>query len=180
MVLMEEIFEASTSTTLSVGDESIVEWLGDKISSLCGLRISQGETQKLSGIVRNRMAVLSLNDPMQYFQLVASQSMEGRAEWQELLAFFMNGETFFFRDNGQFTLLKEHILPALIHRRKSKRTLRILSAGCSTGEEAYSLAILVDQLLPERQNWAIDILGLDLNFRSIQHAQHGIYGPWAF
>lgn len=177
---MEEIQEGQTSKNTSFGVESIVAWLGARTSSFCGIRISQEETQKLSGIVRNRMTALSLKDPIQYFQLVESQSDEGVAEWEQLLALFMNGETFFFRDKGQFTLLKEHILPTLIHRRKAARSLRILSAGCSTGEEAYSLAILVDQLLPDRQNWEIDILGIDINFRSIQHAQQGIYGQWAF
>jgi chemotaxis protein methyltransferase CheR len=180
MVLMEEIQEGQTSMSLSLGDESIVGWMGDRLSSFCGLQISQEQTPKISGIVRKRMMVHSLLDPIQYFQLVESQSEEGVAEWEQLLALFMNGETFFFRDSGQFRLLKEHILPTLIHHRKAVRSLRILSAGCSTGEEAYSLAILVDQLLPDRQNWDIEILGMDINFRSIQHAKQGIYGQWAF
>jgi len=131
---MEEIQEGQTSKNISFGVESIVAWLGARTSSFFGIRISQEETQKLSGIVRNRMTALSLKDPIQYFQLVESQSEEGVAEWEQLLALFMNGETFFFRDKGQFTLLKEHILPTLSHRRKAARSLRILSAGCSTGE----------------------------------------------
>ncbi len=150
------------------------------MSSFCGIRISREQTQKLGEIVRTRMTALTLKDPMQYFQVVESQSEEGVEEWEQLLSFFMNGETFFFRDSGQITLLKEQILPTLIHRRKAVRSLRIWSAGCSTGEEAYSLAILVDQLLPDRQDWEIEILGTDINFQSIQHAQQGIYGQWAF
>ena len=180
MVLMEEIQEGQTSMSLSLGDESIVGWMGDRLSSFCGLQIFQEQTPTLRGIVRKRMMVHSLLDPIQYFQLVESQSEEGVAEWEQLLALFMNGETFFFRDSGQFRLLKEHILPTLIHHRKAVRSLRILSAGCSTGEETYSLAILVDQLLPDRQNWDIEILGMDINFQSIQHAKQGIYGQWAF
>ncbi len=158
----------------------MVGCLGSRISSYCGTQISEGETQKLNGIVRKRMAILSLHDPVHYFQLVESQSKEGKAEWEELLSLFMNGETFFFRDSGQIALLEEQILPTLIHRQKSARSLRILSAGCSTGEEAYSLAILVDQLLPHHQDWEVDILGIDINVRSIEHAQQGVYGPWAF
>ncbi len=180
MVLLEEIQEGQTSKNRSLGDDSIVLWLGARLSTFCGIQISQKETEKLSEIVRKRMTVHSLLDPIRYFQLVESQSDEGIAEWEQLLALFMNGETFFFRDSGQITLLKEHILPTLIQRRKAARSLRILSAGCSTGEEAYSLAILVDQLLPDRLNWNIDILGMDINVRSIQRAQQGIYGQWAF
>ena len=180
MVLLEEIQEVQASKNQSLGDESLAQWLGVRLSTLCGIEISQKETEKLSEIVRKRMMLHSLLDPIRYYQLVESQSDGGVAEWEELLALFMNGETFFFRDNGQFTLLKEQILPTLIHRKKSMRSLRILSAGCSTGEEAYSLAILVDQLLPDRENWNINILGLDINVQAIQHAQQGIYGQWAF
>ena len=177
---MEEEAELQNSTNLSVEFEANLVWLGEQLSSFYGIQISQEEIKKLSRIVRMRMAVLSLKDSMRYFQLIQSSSEAGIAEWEELLSSFMNGETFFFRDSGQFTLLKEHILPTLIHRRQTTRSLRILSAGCSTGEEAYSVAILVDQLLPDRQNWEIDILGTDINFRSVQLAQQGIYGQWAF
>jgi len=177
---MERIQEKPTSKNISVGVEAIVAWLGARISSCCGIQLSQEEAHKLSQIIQDRMTALVVNDPIWYFQLVESQSAAGVTEWEQLLSRFMNGETFFFRDSGQFTLLKEQILPALILRRKAARTLRIWSAGCSTGEEAYSLAILVDQLLPDRQDWDISILGTDINVRSIQHAQQGMYGQWAF
>ena len=177
---MEGIQAPQASKNISTAREATVEWLGVRISSLCGIRISNDEVQKLTDILRRRMKVLFVQDPLLYFQLVDSPSKEGVAEWGQLLALFLNGETHFFRDSGQITLLKEQILPALIHRRKGERSLRIWSAGCSTGEEAYSLAILVDQLLPDHQNWEILILGTDINLRSIQHAQQGIYGQWAF
>ncbi len=180
MVVLEEIQEGQTSRDSFVGVESMVGWLGSRISSYCGTQISEGENQKLNAIVRKRMAILSLHDPVHYFQFVESQSKEGKAEWEQLLSLFMNGETFFFRDSGQIALLKEHILPTLIHRQKTVRSLRILSAGCSTGEEAYSLAILVDQLLPHHQDWEVDIVGIDINARSIVRAQQGVYGQWAF
>lgn len=174
------IQEGQTSKNIPSTLEATVEWLGVRISSICGIRISNDEEQKLTEILRKRMTALSVQDPLLYFQLVESPSMEGIAEWEQFLALFLNGETHFFRDSGQINLLKEQILPALIHRRKAERSLRIWSAGCSTGEEAYSLAILVDQLLSDRQNWEIFILGTDINLRSIQHAQRGIYGQWAF
>ena len=177
---MEGIQERPISNDTSLGVEAIVGWLGARTSSCCGFKISQEETHKLSQVIQARMNALSVDDPIRYFQLVESRSTTGAKEWDQLLAGFMNGETFFFRDRGQFTLLKEQILPALIQRRQTGRTLRIWSAGCSTGEEAYSLAILVDQLLPERQDWDISILATDINVRSLQHAQEGMYGQWAF
>lgn len=90
------------------------------------------------------------------------------------------GETYFFRDKGQFTLLKNWLLPELIKYRKAERTLHIWSAGCSTGEEAYSIAILLDELAQELEGWNILILGTDINEVAIEKARRGSYGEWSF
>jgi chemotaxis protein methyltransferase CheR len=91
-----------------------------------------------------------------------------------------SGETYFFRDHGQFDLLRLRLLPELIERRRSARTLRLWSAGCASGEEAYSLAMLVDMLLPERDGWDILILGSDINQAALAKARRGRYGQWSF
>jgi chemotaxis protein methyltransferase CheR len=91
-----------------------------------------------------------------------------------------NQESYFFRDQGQFDLLREIIVPGLIENNRDSRTLRIWSAGCSTGEEPYSLAILVDQLLPLRTDWRVQILGTDLSDAALEKARRGIYGSWSF
>lgn len=90
----------------------------------------------------------------------------------------ITGETYFFRDQGQFALLKNWILPELIKNKKTDKTLRIWSAGCSTGEEAYSLAILVDGLALE--GWDTLILGTDINDEALNKARKGNYGEWSF
>jgi chemotaxis protein methyltransferase CheR len=92
----------------------------------------------------------------------------------------INGETFFFRDHGQFDLLRLRILPELIERRRSAKTLRLWSAGCASGEEAYSLAMLVDMLLPERGDWNIFILGSDIDETALVKARLGRYRQWSF
>ncbi|MCK9388886.1 MAG: hypothetical protein M0Q22_10925 [Sulfuritalea sp.] len=91
-----------------------------------------------------------------------------------------NGETYFFRDHGQFDLLRLHVLPALIDRRRTAKTLRLWSAGCASGEEAYSLAMLVDHLLPQRDDWDIVILGSDIDAAALQKARRGHYRQWSF
>lgn len=103
-----------------------------------------------------------------------------KAEWEIFARIFTSGETFFFRDHGQFDLLRLRLLPELIARRRSKKTLRLWSAACASGEEAYSLAMLVDMLLPERSDWNILILGTDMDSRAIAKARHGRYGQWSF
>jgi chemotaxis protein methyltransferase CheR len=91
------------------------------------------------------------------------------------------GETYFFRERKAFDALAEHVLPELIRRRRGRdQRLRLWSAACSSGEEPYSLAILVRQMLPDWQDWAVTILATDINERSLQRAAAGIYGEWSF
>ncbi len=91
------------------------------------------------------------------------------------------GETYFFRETPGFDALATEVLPRLIERRRATtRTLRLWSAACSTGEEAYSLAILVSQLIPDIENWRVSILGTDINPEALRKAEAGIYGSWSF
>lgn len=92
----------------------------------------------------------------------------------------ISNETYFFRDQGQFDLLRLRLLPELIERHQHEKTLRIWSAGCSSGEETYSLAILMDMLLPMRESWQILILGSDFNPDLLQKAHDGRYRGWSF
>lgn len=100
----------------------------------------------------------------------------------EILASHLTvGETYFFRDRKSFEALEQYVLPALIHsRRDSERRLRIWSAGCCTGEEAYSIAMLLDRLVPGHEQWNITILATDINPRFLRKAVEGVYGEWSF
>jgi chemotaxis protein methyltransferase CheR len=76
---------------------------------------------------------------------------------------FTIGETYFFREKRSFEILQEHIFPALLHsRRGTAPCLRIWSAGCSTGEEPYSVAILLNTMLHYFKDWHITILATDI------------------
>lgn len=103
-------------------------------------------------------------------------------EQVELLASHLTiGETYFFREPKSYDALREKILPELIERRRhSTRLIRIWSAGCSSGEEAYSLAILLQRLIPDWQDWGITILGTDINPEALHKAEQGVYGEWSF
>jgi chemotaxis protein methyltransferase CheR len=92
------------------------------------------------------------------------------------------GETYFFRDRACFDALRQHVLPALIAARRAEGTLRLRlwSAGCATGEEPYSLAILLDSLLPDRPDWAVTILATDINAAALEVARRGLYREWSF
>ncbi|MCC6455547.1 MAG: chemotaxis protein CheR [Caldilineaceae bacterium] len=91
------------------------------------------------------------------------------------------GETYFFREKPAFDALREHILPELIRaRRDTTRQLRVWSAGCCTGEEAYSSAILLHQLIPDWKEWMLTILATDINAHFLRKASDGVYGEWSF
>lgn len=91
------------------------------------------------------------------------------------------GETYFFRDPQVFEVLQNHTLPPLIQaRRQAGQLLRIWSAGCATGEEAYSLAILLQRMIPDCRQWNITILATDINPQALEKAAAGIYGEWSF
>lgn len=91
------------------------------------------------------------------------------------------GETYFFRERKTFDALAEHILPELIQRRRGRdQRLRLWSAACCTGEEPYSLAILVQRMLGDAPDWDVTILATDINERYLQRAATGIYSEWSF
>jgi len=116
--------------------------------------------------------------PGDYLHWLESQPQS--EEWDELLALLSNPETFFYRDSGQIALLRDRILPELVARRQAHRSLRIWSAGCSTGEEAYSLAFLLQGLVPDLATWDVLILGTDVSSQSLARAREGRYGEWSF
>jgi chemotaxis protein methyltransferase CheR len=89
----------------------------------------------------------------------------------------LNNETYFFRDRSPFDLLAKAALPKLYQRRQSKR-LRIWSAGCSTGQEAYSLAMLFAEDPVKWAGWTIDILGSDVSEGAVRRARDGIYSQF--
>ena len=91
------------------------------------------------------------------------------------------GETYFFRDAPSFDSLELRVLPELINRQRSaERRLRIWSAGCASGEEPYSIAILLKRMIPDFKDWQITILATDINPDFLAKAADGIYGDWSF
>jgi chemotaxis protein methyltransferase CheR len=100
----------------------------------------------------------------------------------EILAHHLTiGETFFFRDKNVFQALKEEILPALFFScRKAGRALTIWSAGCCTGEEPYSLAILLTELFPHLHAQQVNIIATDINSSFLKKAAAGSYNEWSF
>ncbi len=107
-------------------------------------------------------------------------SADGQPMLETLIARLTIGETYFFRNRPQFEVLEQHILPELIEKRRATRTLRIWCAGVSSGEEPYSLAILLERLVPDLAQWNVLLLATDINPVALEKARRGLYGTWSF
>lgn len=97
-----------------------------------------------------------------------------------LTAHLTNNETFFWREHETFNVLEQKILPELITLRQDEKRIRIWSAGCSTGEEPYSIAIALSKLIPNISEWNITILATDISPRILRKATAGLYSQWSF
>jgi chemotaxis protein methyltransferase CheR len=97
---------------------------------------------------------------------------------QQVVEALLNNETYFFRDRAPFDLLALYALPELHARRASSKRIRIWSAGCSTGQEAYSLAMLFAEDPQKWVGWTVDILGSDVSTKCIDRARAGIYSQF--
>jgi chemotaxis protein methyltransferase CheR len=97
---------------------------------------------------------------------------------QMVVEALLNNETYFFRDRAPFDLLQRHALPELAKARHASKRLRIWSAGCSTGQETYSLAMLFAEEPQKWAGWTIDILGTDVSTTCVDRARHGIYSQF--
>ncbi len=105
---------------------------------------------------------------------------ENAHDLEEFVASLTVGETHFFRNQPQLDAVRATVLPQLIDARRKQRRLRIWSAGCATGEEPYSLAIMLDELLPAGETWDTLILATDINRVALDRARAGVYGTWSF
>lgn len=104
-----------------------------------------------------------------------------KAQMQVLATHLTIGETYFFRDKQALEALSDYLLPELIRsRRGHQQRLRIWSAACSSGEEAYSLAILLHQALSDLPDWQVTVIATDINARFLRKAATGIYSEWSF
>lgn len=123
----------------------------------------------LSGILRER-GIGSIDELITILVMGREPSLATR-----VVEALLNNETYFFRDRLPFDLLARQALPALAQRRAQSRRIRIWSAGCSTGQEAYSLAMLFADEPQKWAGWTIDILGTDVSENVVGRARAGTY-----
>lgn len=186
-------------------DSLVIPKVISLIANVTGLQIRERDQELLQRKLRTRMRLLSITSLENYYQILQTlvqsqdtyfphdQLIASEKEWRELMCLLTTTESYFFRDKGQFLLLKDQILPEIILNKQQliqdrnlansslgKPSLRVWSAGCSTGEEAYSIAILLQELIPNWQDWNLLVLGTDINQSAIAAAKRGFYSHWSF
>jgi len=143
------------------------------IEERTGIHFDDSRERFFSTRVREHLEQKKLASGSELLSLVRGSSVE----YEALLEGLLTQETSFFRYPSVFEALDKRILPEVQERKfwENPRTLRIWSAGCSTGEEPYSIAITVLDALKFAEAWEIEILATDVSRRALRHAERGIY-----
>jgi chemotaxis protein methyltransferase CheR len=165
--------------TAALSTAELVE-LADRIRHRLGLGYPQARHMDLARAVQG--AAVAMNHSSMREFAARLREPAASSEWEALAEQATVGETYFFREPAGFDALREHVLPPLIAERRStgERRLRFWSAGCCTGEEPYSIAMLLEQLLPDLAQWSITILATDVNRQFLRAADRAVYRDWSF
>ncbi len=143
----------------------------DLIYNESGIHFSNVNRPILESRVRERLKITNLEKPMDYFKLV----MSDKNETITLLDSVTTNLTRFFRNESHFNALREVVIPEIVKRKKQDKKIKIWSAGCSTGEEPFSIAILLLEVIKDYYSWVIDILASDISLKSLMVAKKGFY-----
>ncbi|MBN9231117.1 MAG: protein-glutamate O-methyltransferase CheR [Legionella sp.] len=142
-----------------------------------GIVIHMNQTQTLIDHIAQSCALGKMT-PRSYLQQLQMASNKS-PEVSQLVAAITVGESYFFRDASQMTLLQEHLLPRLIKKNEQSQRLKIWSAGCAAGEEIYTVLMQLQELLPNCADWDLQLLATDINTEALAKAQSGLYGEWS-
>jgi chemotaxis protein methyltransferase CheR len=139
-----------------------------------GIAIKEGKKEYLQARLLKRLQANRLNSYYRYYKFVTDKT-QGRNELLDLVDSVTINETSFFRNKPQFDLFADLVIPELKKRKATDRKLRLWSAGCSKGQEAYSIAISLLKHLEFPEAWDVKILASDISLRVLESAQKGIY-----
>ena len=171
--------ETGTEATASKPGDPFYVRIRDLVYRISGIYHSEQKLYLLAASCTRRMAACGVSSPSDYFECLTIRPNRD-AELRLLLNEITIGETYMFRHPAQLEALKNVILPEIMQARSALgiNRIRFWSAGCSTGEEPYTLAMFL--LEQERlAGWKIDILATDLNSNSLEAARTGVYGDYA-
>lgn len=148
------------------------------IGEYCGMSYGLDSGFFLERRLNPRLAALGLSSFLEYYHYLR-YDMGGPAEMEELVERITTHETYFFREQYQLEAFVEDVVPALMETKATKKRLAIWSAGCSTGEEVYTIAMLLMEMGLTRE-WAVRVVGSDISRKVLGTARVAVYGPLSF
>ncbi len=165
--------------TIEMDDEEFL-LIRDIIHDNYGLYFDPSSKYLLEKRLSRRLSTHQLTTFADYYLFLKYDGHKGE-EFSAVIDLLTTNETYFFREGYQLKAFTDEIVPEIVNRKKEK-TLRIWSAGCSTGEEPYTIAILLLELMGKGllKGWNIEILGSDISQRVLGVARKGVYGPSSF
>ena len=169
------MFEAETVIPLS---EDVFRLIRDIIKDYCGLYFDDSSRYLIEKRLSRRVKSHHLNDFRDYYRFIRYDK-NTEQEFSAIMDVLTVNETYFFREQNQLKAFSEEILGELKETNKDRKTLRIWSAGCSTGEEPYTISMLINGM-GNFNGWDIEICGSDINQRVLQVARKGIYRKNSF
>jgi chemotaxis protein methyltransferase CheR len=154
--------------------------LSQQIYRKMGLHFDEKKIYFLKKRIEKRMTALGISDPKDYVFMVSYADPDG-TEMQALANLVTTNETYMFREYDQLQAFANFCLPEVLSAKQARddRTLRIWCAGCSSGEEAYTLAMIVQEVFPQAQTWDCRIVATDIDENMLKHVQAARYGPRA-
>lgn len=154
--------------------------LRDCIYAHCGINFDHESKYILEKRLSPRLTCLSLPTFYDYYHYLKYNRSKDQ-ELADIMDVLTTNETYFFRESFQLKAFTGEIIPELIKSKAARgnRSLRIWSAGCSTGEEPYTIAMLLS-MIPELSGWKIEIIGTDISQRVLQQARRAVYGKSSF
>jgi chemotaxis protein methyltransferase CheR len=152
--------------------------LRDLVYEYCGIFFREEVKYLLERRLNTRLREHSLGSFNEYYRYLRYSPNRSR-ELEEIIELLTTNETYFFREEYQLKAFGEEILPEIIKEHTGSKRLRIWSAGCSTGEEAYTIAILLCES-SELNDWNVEIFANDISRKVIQRARKGVYGKSSF
>ena len=159
--------------------DELYERFQDLVLKRTGMLFGPKRRNALGRGVTGQCHKLADDDLNRYFQMLQREETDSPL-WDALIEELTVGETYFFRDSNQIEALRRHILPQVIAAHRHDRRIRIWSAGCASGEEPYTLAMLLAELVGDVDSWNIFILGTDINKKVLKKARAARYREWSF
>lgn len=154
--------------------------LRDCIYAHCGIYFERDSKYILEKRLYPRLADLNFDTFYDYYHFLRFNRNKEQ-ELIDIMDVLTTNETYFFRESFQLKAFTDEIIPELIKRKTAcgNRSLKIWSAGCSTGEEPYTIAMLLSTI-PEIKKWNIEIIGTDISQKVLQQARRAVYGKSSF